>query len=319
MKLYAMKNIGFVLLTLLLMCGTVAKAQDTLKVEVGGTKVIIITKEKNGLKKLSEVDLNKIIAEAVKKVDSTRKADPSRKGDTTIVYQPNENFNDYYVSEYENQRRRLRRYRRGKRSYVRNFLAVDLGFNNYLENGKFPDEAGKDYGLNVFGSRYISVGWYRRTSFFGTPLNLTLGIEVSWNNYMFQNNVYITQDSANVQFRDYLADNGASLDKSKLTTLYANIPVMLGFRFRNSYGRTTFRLDVGGYAGYRLDSYAKIKPSGQDTQRPHKNFFLNNWRYGLVTHLGFRGFLLFAKYDLSPLFVDGRGPTLNAFSFGVRL
>lgn len=314
MKLYTIKNIGFVALVLLLMFGSTAQAQDTVRVDVGGTKVIIITKDKDGLKKLSDVDLNQIIAEAVKKADSTRSGDKK----TVIVYQPNENFNDYYTSEYESQRKRLKKYKR-KPSHVRNFLAVDLGFNNYLEDGKFPDEAGKDYGLDVFGSRYISVGWYRRTSFFGSPLRLTMGLEVNWNNYMFKNNTYITQDTASVEFRNYLNDNGATLNKSKLTTVYANIPVMLGFKFRNRYGRTTFRIDAGGYAGYRLDSYAKIKPNGQDTQRPHQNYFLNNWRYGLVTYVGFSGIQLFAKYDLNTLFVDGKGPSLNSFSFGIRL
>lgn len=314
MNLFIMKNTKLIALVLLLLGSLSAQAQDTLRVDVGGNKVIIITKDKDGLKNLSKVDLNKIIAEAVKKADSSR----SNNETTVIVYEPNKNFNDYYVSEYENERNRYKRYRR-RRSHVRSYLALDLGFNNYLENGKFPDESGKAYGLNVFGSRYISVGWYRRTSFMGSPLRLTMGLEVSWNNFMFSNDTYITQDSAGVDFRNYLADNNVTLDKSKLTTIYANIPIMLGLRFQNPFGRTAFRFDVGGYFGYRLDSYAKIKPSGQDTQRPHKSYFLNNWRYGLVTYLGFDGFQLFAKYDLNPLFADGKGPSLNAFSFGIRL
>lgn len=314
MNLFIMKNTKLIALVLLLLGSLSAQAQDTLRVDVGGNKVIIITKDKDGLKNLSKVDLNKIIAEAVKKADSSR----SNKETTVIVYEPNKNFNDYYVSEYENERNRYKRYRR-RRSRVRSYLALDLGFNNYLENGKFPDESGKAYGLNVFGSRYISVGWYRRTSFMGSPLRLTMGVEVSWNNFMFSNDTYITQDSAGVDFRNYLTDNNVTLDKSKLTTIYANIPIMLGLSFKNPFGRTAFRFDVGGYFGYRLDSYAKIKPSGQDVQRPHKSYFLNNWRYGLVTYLGFDGFQLFAKYDLNPLFAEGKGPSLNAFSFGIRL
>ena len=319
MKLFAMKNIGFFTLALMLWCAMTAQAQDTLKVELGGNKIIIIAKDKDGLKNLSQVDLNKIVAEAIKKADSTRTNDKTKTTEpTVIVYQPNDDFNNYYESEYGKRDLRKRRYRRG-RSYVRNYFAVDLGFNNYLENGSFPDETGKNYGLGAFGARYISVGWYRRTSFFRSPLYLTVGLEVSWNNYMFQNNTYITQDSTGVQFRDYAANNaGATLDKSKLTAIYANIPLLLGFKFRNEYGRTTFRFDVGGYVGYRLDSYAKIKPSGAGTQRPHNKYYLNNVRYGLMTHLGFRGFLLFAKYDMNNLFVTDKGPELNSFSFGVR-
>jgi hypothetical protein len=89
------------------------------------------------------------------------------------------------------------------------------------------------------------------------------------------------------------------------------------FDGRNS---DSFRIGVGPYAGYRIDSYTKqVLEIGGDEQKPkdHDNFYLNNIRYGLRTQIGFQDIDLFFNYDLNELFIENKGPKLNAFSFGV--
>jgi hypothetical protein len=81
-----------------------------------------------------------------------------------------------------------------------------------------------------------------------------------------------------------------------------------------------FRLGVGPYAGYRIGSYSKqvYKDNGQTRQDYHsENFYLNNIRYGIRVQLGFNDIDFFFNYDLNNLFVDTKGPKLNAISFGV--
>ena len=81
-----------------------------------------------------------------------------------------------------------------------------------------------------------------------------------------------------------------------------------------------FRIGGGVYAGYRLGSRAKYV-SKEDNERQRvkdrTNFYVNNWRYGVRVQLGIDGIDLFANYDLNELFIAGRGPELNAFSFGI--
>ena len=74
------------------------------------------------------------------------------------------------------------------------------------------------------------------------------------------------------------------------------------------------------YAGYRLGSRAKYvfrEDDDRERVKDRTNFYVNNWRYGVRFQVGYRGLDLFANYDLNELFVEGRGPELNAFSFGI--
>jgi hypothetical protein len=79
---------------------------------------------------------------------------------------------------------------------------------------------------------------------------------------------------------------------------------------------------VGVYGGYRLGSHSKIKfrqNDETDKDKEHSSFYLNNWRYGLRMRMGIKSLDLFFNYDLNELFSEGRGPELNAFSFGIIL
>jgi hypothetical protein len=83
-----------------------------------------------------------------------------------------------------------------------------------------------------------------------------------------------------------------------------------------------FRIGVGGYAGYRVGGRSKyvIRDGGNRIrEKDRTNFYFNNWRYGARLQLGFGGVDLFANYDLNELFIENRGPRLNAFSFGIIL
>lgn len=199
-----------------------------------------------------------------------------------------------------------------------NEFVFDLGLNNYLQNDRFPDENNAPYGLRPLGSRYIAVGNEFRTRIGGrkSPLYLKYGLEFSANNFMFNQDVQIQRGAEAVEF----ADDTRDLRKSKLTVWYVSVPVMpmLNFGPRDN---AKFRIGVGGYVGYRIHSYSKIMYFDDGNKRKEHerdNFYLNNVRYGLVGQVGIGDINLFVKYDLNPLFVEGRGPELNALSFGVR-
>jgi hypothetical protein len=198
-----------------------------------------------------------------------------------------------------------------------NEFVFDLGLNNFLQDGRFPDENNAPYGLRPLGSRYIAVGNEFRTRIGGrkSPLYLKYGIEFSANNFMFNKDVQIARGTEAVEFPEALRD----LRKSKLTVWYLSIPVMpmLNFGPRDN---AKFRIGVGGFVGYRVHSYSKIMyfENGRRKEHERDNFYLNNVRYGLMGQVGIGDVNLFVKYDLNPLFVEGRGPELNALSFGVR-
>jgi hypothetical protein len=198
-----------------------------------------------------------------------------------------------------------------------NEFVFDLGLNNYLQNGSFPDENNAPYGLRPLGSRYIAVGNEFRTRIGGrkSPLYLKYGLEFSANNFMFNRDVQIQRGLEAVEFPEAMRN----LRKSKLTVWYLSVPVMpmLNFGPRDN---AKFRIGIGGFVGYRVHSYSKIVyfENGRRKEHERDNFYLNNFRYGLMGQVGIGDVNLFVKYDLNPLFVEGRGPELNTLSFGVR-
>ena len=74
------------------------------------------------------------------------------------------------------------------------------------------------------------------------------------------------------------------------------------------------------YGGYRLASYTKQVFDDGDRERKqinHDNFYLNNLRYGVRFQFGVFDTDFFINYDLNDLFREGKGPELNAYSFGI--
>ncbi|MDX1628638.1 MAG: hypothetical protein R3345_08055 [Fulvivirga sp.] len=218
-----------------------------------------------------------------------------------------------------------------KRNYgTHNSFNIDLGINNVLEDGQSPDESNALYAVKPWGSWYVALKSTNDTHV-GGPLHLLWGADVSWYNFKFQDeSVRLTEGDNQVEFSQSFGE--FSPIKSKLTAAYINLSFvpMLQFgeddRHRSHWhdwnDNSGFRIGVGGYGGYKIASYTKVvvEQSGdKEKNKDHDGFFLNNWRYGIRLQAGYRGMDIFVNYDVSDLFAEGRGPELNAFSFGVVL
>ena len=204
-------------------------------------------------------------------------------------------------------------------------IDFDIGINNYLEDGNFPDDQNQPYTVKPFGSWYVSINSVYRTRIVG-PLIVKWGGGVDWYNFKFEDpSIRIFKGSNSVIF---LPEPSAVVPKkSKLTAAYVNMRFVPTLDFGSRTGKKWwdnnggFSLGVGGYAAYRIDSYSKfVFEDGGDRSRDREksNFFLNNWRYGVRVELGIDDFDFFANYDISELFSEGNGPRLNAFTFGIR-
>jgi hypothetical protein len=203
---------------------------------------------------------------------------------------------------------------------------VDLGTNNYLSDGKFPDDNNAPYAVRPWGSWYVAFNSVHRARL-ANKYFLEWGLGISWYNFKFQNNDILLErnDTGLTFYSDSLHTN---FIKSKLTASYLNasfIPVIdFGGKGKKALNREyhSFRLGLGPYVGYRIGSHSKlVYESGNHKEKvkDKDNFYLNNFRYGLRLQLGFRSTDLFFNYDMNDLFISGKGPALSAFSFGVTL
>lgn len=198
-------------------------------------------------------------------------------------------------------------------------FGIDLGLNALVNRTATTAE---DFDLRPFGSRYISFNWHYmyRLGPQGSPVRLLTGPELSFNNYMFDNNRRLFNTPTGTVIA---AEPTLDLDKSKLSTTTVNLPLMLVLNTKNKKGNDDgFRLGAGGFAGYRLGSHTKIKYDNDGRNRKDKDrgsFNLEDFNYGLQGLVGIGGLDLFVKYNLNELFKDGRGPQAQTLSFGITL
>ncbi len=201
----------------------------------------------------------------------------------------------------------------------------ELGMNNYLSDGKFPDSEDELYSVRPWGSWYVGLASIQRTRL-AKKFFLEWGLGVNWYNFKFQDdNVLIQKDDNGVHFVEDMRD--VEFKKSKLTASYitATLVPLIDFgdnsrkaRIWDGY-RNSFRIGLGPYIGYRIESHSKLvyKDDNKEKDKEHDSFYLNAVRYGARLQLGYRSTDLFFNYDLNDLFTEGKGPSLNAFSFGI--
>ena len=210
---------------------------------------------------------------------------------------------------------------------------IDLGINDYLENGSSPANSNAPYEVRPWGSWYIALKSVQETQISGV-LHLNWGADISWYNFKFQDeSLRLIESPEGIAFDP--SNEALDFRKSKLTASYVNASVVPMLRFGDQRRRHRrwrdwefngksrgFSIGAGMYAGYRILSYAKYVTKENGDRKRDKDrdgFFLNNFRYGVRGQIGFRGLEVFFNYDLNELFADDRGPELNAFSFGVVL
>lgn len=316
-----------------------AKAQgDSVVIRVGkDSKVIFSIKDKKDLETLKHYDFQALMNDMVQKLekrDSTSNTKPSTeylKDSSQLAKESHydewrmesRNRNNGYGNNDNNDRDNKRRDRK-----TRNSFNIDIGMNNYLENGSFP-ASNSLYNVKPWGSWYVGLNSIFRTRM-AKKFFLEWGGGVSWYNFKFENyKTVISKDDNGVIFSEDQRD--LDFRKSKLTIAYVNLSAvpMLDFGdnsrrsgwFDRSHSRS-FRIGIGPYAGYRIDSYAKqmyYDNGDKEKSHYHDSFYLNNLRYGLRLQMGFRDTDLFFNYDMNELFTAGKGPNVQAFSFGVTL
>lgn len=318
---------------------------DTVVVKLKNkNKVLIITDKDRDLSSFRTIDINKIIAD----VDSTLQRDVDlrgmdvnvqiQRGDSTIRIHRNKNGkselqsfrivvtddNGVTITSGDTITREVKIYSpgtyrsRNHKSRIDDLFELDLGFNNYLENGSIPGDNNKPYGLTPFNSNYVAIRGIKQYRLGKeSRFKFSVGAELAWNNYKFESKRIITKGSEAVAF-DPPADSDWKISKSKLTISWLNIPVMLHYRAKHS----SFHLAAGGFAGYRINSHSKIKyEDNGNTKKDHMytNFYLNSVQYGARLQIGFHDVDFFAQYNLNELFASGKGPKLTPFAFGITL
>src|SRR5688572_15130445 len=323
----------FLFSLIIMACATVAKAQqtsETVVVELAKTSRVIFTiKDRSDLEILKHYDFQQLFQDVLtrlEKNDTTSLAQRDSTASDDVVVQENykddedddddDGWRDSNTDNNSNEwSKNYRGSRWGRTSQSFNF---DLGTNNYLEDGKFPDANNALYSVRPWGSWYVSLASIQRTRL-GSKFFLEWGLGMSWYTFKFQkDNILIVKDNDGTQFVEDTRD--VDFDKSKLSASFVQASLIPIVDFGGHSRKTrmwdgwnnAFRFGVGPYIGYRISSHSKIVYDDGDREKEKEtdSFYLNNFRYGLRLQVGYRSTDLFFNYDLNKLFADGKGPEL---------
>jgi len=332
-----------ILLTLLLGVNlTLANGQhkgDTIIVELAkSSKVIFTIQDRADLEILKHYDFQDLFQDILTKLESNdttalAKRDSLEIKEEEVAKNDNEQEEDWNLHKNEDDDdddddddwSNYHVYNSNRWGRTWQSFNFDFGTNNYLSDGKFPNSNDELYSVRPWGSWYVGLASIQRTRL-AKKFFLEWGIGVNWYNFKFEeDNVLIVKDDAGTHFVEDMRD--VSYKKSKLTASYltASVIPVIDFgdnsrkaRIWDGY-RNSFRIGLGPYIGYRIESHSKLvyKDENKEKDKEHDSFYLNNIRWGARLQLGYRSTDLFFNYDINELFVSGKGPSLNAFSFGV--
>jgi hypothetical protein len=335
------KIFGVMLFTAIVITTNAQEKADTVIVSLAKTsKVIFTIQDRNDLEILKHYnfqDLFQDILKRIEKTDSlstTTSTSDTLKTESPVVTEEtrHEDWSSTSTgsndeeSENDDAWEQKVAYRKGRIGRTWQSFNFDLGTNNYLSDGKFPDADNALYSVRPWGSWYLAASSIQRTRA-GKNFFLEWGLGVSWYNFKFQNdNTMIEKTDNGIEF---VADTrDVRHIKSKLSASYINaslVPVLdfggHGKKARMWDGyQSAFRIGLGPYIGYRVASRSKLvynEDGNRQKDKERNNLYLNNIRYGARLQLGFRSTDFFFNYDMNELFATGKGPKLNAFSFGV--
>ncbi|GMQ24782.1 hypothetical protein Aoki45_14640 [Algoriphagus sp. oki45] len=310
--------------------------KDSVVIEFGKSgKVVIMVESKEDFEKLKLMNINQIISELDLEenkqtgeltIVEIRKKDGSVK-EVVKVYEDgletevNVAGVRVYVDESgENTRVKVETGGRKKSDPpFRSYFNVDLGINNYLEDGSFPT-SDKPYAVKGWGSWQVGLNWMASQRI-SKGFHWNFGIGFQWYNFKFENRDFqAVRGEDMIEFAQRTDVDGF---KSKISASYLTAMTLLELDFgKMNDSKRGLSLAVGPYVGYRLGGqskyvYEELGGSGRKKDKEATGLYLENLRYGLRGELGVGRIKFFTTYDLNELFQEGKGPALNPITFGI--
>ncbi|MDE3743688.1 hypothetical protein [Maribacter polysaccharolyticus] len=218
-------------------------------------------------------------------------------------------------------RKQKRELKYDRRTYSDFVFAI--GLNNALIDGQSIN----DSPYKIGGSRFFEMGWSWRTRVFehSNFLRFNYGFSLQFNGLKPNDNQYFVEEDGQVVLREFEYE----LKKSKLRMDNLVFPVHFELgpskvhRTDNSIRyslKNQFRLGIGAYGGFNLGTRQKLKydRDGENVKdKLKRGYNTNDLIYGLSAYAGVEGVLLYAKYDLNPMFKDALVDQHN-ISLGLR-
>ena len=197
--------------------------------------------------------------------------------------------------------------------------ALEIGMNTYL-NSDFETELPDAYSfldLNTSNSWGVNISFAEvNFALLNNYIGITTGLKFQFNNYRFDQNITLIEGNDEIS---YVQETTHEFSKTKLTSTYLLVPVMLEFHIPTEQNNK-LHIAVGAEAGIKTGAHTKTvyEEKGDKTKDKNKDdFYLSPFRYNAIAKVGYGDVSVFANYGLTTLFEDGKGPELYPFLIGL--
>ncbi|MBN2215703.1 MAG: outer membrane beta-barrel protein [Bacteroidales bacterium] len=279
--------------------------------EVEDTSFVIVSDDDEGV----AIDMEEVIKE--EKRDTTR----FKLGDKNIAIIEDDEGTNVEIRDAEKKDDEEKEAPK-KKKFKGHWSGVEIGLNNFFDSdfsmSRSPDAGYMD--LNTGRSWNCNLNIHQMSfGLVGNRFGLVTGLGFEFNNYQFDGDNSIQEVNGVIQMQDLSA---FSLTKSKLTTTFLNIPVLLEVQIGPQKRSKRIHISGGIIGGLKLGSHTKYVYRDEGRKEKVKNrddFNINPLRYGFTLRTGYRQVELYANYYPVPFFEKDKGPELYPFNVGLSL
>jgi hypothetical protein len=202
-----------------------------------------------------------------------------------------------------------------------------MGLSNFVDkNFSLSREATEEYmDLNTGKSWNMNLNFAQYSiNFVNNKFGLVTGLGIEWNYYRFDNDNSVQENPTTgiIEPIDLSVTQPSwSIEKSKLSTTYATIPLLLEVHTSSSQSNGIV-FSAGAIGGVKLGSNTKVvyKENGDKNKDKTKDDFnLAPFRYGVHARLGVGDWLIYGTYYFTSIFEKDKGPELYPISVGFAL
>ncbi|WP_282592111.1 outer membrane beta-barrel protein [Gaoshiqia sediminis] len=204
------------------------------------------------------------------------------------------------------------------------WAGVFLGVNGFFQSdyNDYPADQQDFLDINLWRSNSLNINliqFSKGLQHNRNTIGLVTGIGLETQTYYLDKNTSLVTETDRVVPVTLFFDSN---QKSKFSSIYLNIPLLLEFQVPIKQGGYRFYISGGVTASKNLSTHTKIKYKKNNQKQKLKtpdDFHMHDYRYAATLRLGYRGINLFATCDLRPLFKEGKGPEVYPFSVGFAL
>lgn len=194
---------------------------------------------------------------------------------------------------------------RKKKNVNTRYITFEMGIDVWL-----PEEDYRLEGTNIdpFEQRIANstnVNIYlmrQRFNIINHKLNLEYGIGLNFHKIMFENPIVMRREMGELKF-EYEPE--INLRKSRLSSTYLTIPLLLNFESNPFQSKNSFRIAAGVYGNTRIGSNFKQKFKGERI-KDKDSFNLSPFRWGFAGQIGYGPINFYANFSMTDVFEDSK-------------